>query len=94
MQDVNHLALFPLGRIVITRGVHAAIEAEKVLDALLRHAQGDWGDVCDEARHSNDEALARQFRLFSVYGVSDKSKFWIITEADRSYTTILLPEEY
>jgi len=94
MQDVNHIALFPLGKIVMTRGVHAAIAAEQLLDALLRHAHGDWGDVCDEDRGSNEEALVRQFRLFSVYGASDTSKFWIITEADRSYTTILLPEEY
>jgi len=94
MQDVNHIALFPLGKIVMTRGVHAAIAAEKLFGALLRHAQGDWGDVGAEDRQSNEEALLRQFRLFSVYGASDKSKFWIITEADRSYTTILLPEEY
>ncbi len=94
MQDVNHIALFPLGKIVMTGAFMQQSQPSKLLDALLRHAHGDWGDVCDEDRRSNEEALVRQFRLFSVYGASDTSKFWIITEADRSYTTILLPEEY
>jgi len=94
MEDVNHLALFPLGRIVMTKGVHLTIAAEESLDALLMHAQGNWGDVCDEDRHSNEDAIVRGFRLFSVYHSSDNLKFWIITEADRSYTTVLLPEEY
>jgi len=94
MQDVNRIALFLLGKIVMTKGIHSAVAAEEYLDALLRHAQGDWGDVCEEDRNSNEEALVRQFRLFSVYRDSDKTKFWIITEHDRSYTTILLPEEY
>jgi len=94
MQDVNQMALFPLGKIVMTKGMHSTVTAEEILDALLRHAQGDWGDVCDEDRDSNEEALVRQFRLFSVYHASDKTKFWIITEHDRSTTTVLLPEEY
>ena len=94
MEDVNQIALFPLGRIVMTKGVHLAIAADEMLTALLRHAQGDWGDVCDEDRRSNDEALLRHFRLLSVFQASDTTKLWIITEADRSCTTILLPEEY
>jgi len=94
MEDVNQTALFPLGRIVMTKGVHLTISADELLTGLLRHAHGDWGDVCDEDRCLNDEALVRQFRLFSVYHASNKTKFWIITEADRSCTTFLLPEEY
>lgn len=94
MEDVNTVALFPLGRIVMTKGVCAAISPDETLTALLRHSQGDWGDVCDEDRQSNEEALLQQFRLFSIYHASGETKFWIITEADRSYTTILLPEEY
>ena len=94
MENVNQLALFPLGKIVMTKGVNASISAEEMLDALLLHAQGDWGDVCENDRRFNEEALQRGFRLLSVYHDSDKTKFWIITEADRSYTTILLPEEY
>lgn len=94
MEDVNYLALFPLGRIVMTRGVHFGISADEMLIGLLRHAKGDWGDVCDEDRVSNDEALVRQFRLVSEFQTSNKTKFWIITEHDRSRTTILLPKEY
>jgi hypothetical protein len=94
MPDVNQTALFPMGRIVITRGGHSAIAADELLTALLRHAQGDWGDVCDEDRYSNEEALVRHSRLFSAYQASCGAKFWIITEHDRSYTTILLPNEY
>lgn len=78
----------------MTKGVHLTISADEMLAALLRHAHGDWGDVCDEDRDSNEEALVCQFRLLSVYHTSDKTKFWIITEHDRSCTTILLPEEY
>lgn len=94
MEDANSLVRFRLGRIVMTKGVHLSVSADETLTAVLRHAQGDWGDVCDEDRRSNEEALVRQTRLFSVYHASDKTKFWIITEHDRSYTTILLPEEY
>jgi len=94
MIDVKEIALFPLGRIVTTRGLVASISPDEWVDALLRHALGDWGDVCDEDRRSNEEALEEGFRLFSVYRSSDNLKFWIITEADRSYTTLLLPEEY
>ena len=94
MQDVNDIARFALGRIVMTSGVHRAVAADETLTALLRHAEGDWGDVCDEDRRANEEALVRGYRLFSVYYASDNTKFWIITEHDRSYTTILLPEEY
>ena len=78
----------------MTKGVHTEVAAEEMLDALLLHAQGNWGDVCDEDRRSNEESLLRGFRLFSVYCSSDNLKFWIITEADRSCTTILLPDEY
>lgn len=78
----------------MTRGVRLAISADEILIGLLRHAKGDWGDVCDEDRLSNDEALVGQFRLLSVFQASDKTKFWIITEPDRSSTAILLPEEY
>jgi hypothetical protein len=94
MPDVNQTALFPMGRIVITRGGHSAIAADELLTALLRHAQGDWGDVCDEDRMSNDLALISGGRLFSSHLTDEGVKFWIITEHDRSCTTMLLPEEY
>jgi hypothetical protein len=94
MKHVNELALFPMGRLVMTKGVMQAISADETLVAIIRHSQGDWGDVCDEDRLSNEAALVQPYRLFSVYTAMDETKFWIITEHDRSYTTILLPNEY
>ncbi|QDT13483.1 hypothetical protein K239x_55010 [Planctomycetes bacterium K23_9] len=94
MKDVDQLERFPLGRIVMTKGVHLSIATDQLVVALLRHAKGDWGDVCDEDRHTNEESLTRGFRLLSEYRSLDNTKFWIISEADRSCTTILLPEEY
>ena len=94
MEYVNHLALFPLGKIVMTRGVHAAVTADELMTAMFRHALGDWGDVCDGDRRSNQEALAQHGRLVSVFHTLGDTEFWIITEHDRSCTTILLPQEY
>ncbi|WP_242631421.1 hypothetical protein [Rubinisphaera italica] len=62
--------------------------------ALTRHHSGDWGDCCADDRQANDDALIQGGRLFSVYHSENESKFWIITEADRSATTVLLPEDY
>lgn len=94
MIDVDQIALFRLGRVVATPGVISSVPPEDTVQALLRHSQGDWGDMCDEDRIFNDDALERGLRLLSVYHASNSRKFWIITEADRSVTTILLPEEY
>lgn len=85
---------FPLGRLLITPGAKEALQRACVAQAMGRHAQGDWGDCCPEDRQSNDEALVEGYRLFSVYHDRCGAKFWIITEADRSATTVLLPEEY
>ena len=60
---------------------------------LKRHARGDWGDLCPEDRKENELSLKEGFRLLSVYGTGER-RFWIITEADRSVTTVLLPEDY
>jgi hypothetical protein len=85
--------LFPLGRIVITANAHARLREEVVLASLDRHAQGDWGNVCEDDRLENELSLERGFRLLSVY--KDQSEpFWIITENDRSVTTILMPGDY
>ncbi|MEX1258148.1 MAG: hypothetical protein WEG36_11075 [Gemmatimonadota bacterium] len=65
-----------------------------VLESLSRHAVADWGDLDPEDRESNDRALRCGGRLLSSYRTSTEVKFWIITEWDRSVTTILLPEEY
>ncbi len=85
---------FPLGRTVITRGALHALQQDDVRNALARHVRGDWGDVCSEDRSANDEALTFGGRLLSAYRTSGGTKFWVITEADRSATTVLLPEEY
>jgi hypothetical protein len=82
-----------MGRLLITRGAAPVLSTDHVLNALRRHLDGDWGDVCELDRETNDEALQSGGRLFSVYH-ADSTRFWVITEADRSATTILLPEEY
>ena len=61
---------------------------------LQRHVAGDWGEVCAEDKQSNDHALVEGTRILSAYRAADGTKFWIITEADRSVTTVLLPEDY
>lgn len=85
---------FPLGRLMTTPGALKLLTQDEMFDALHRHANGDWGDVCDEDREENEVALKHGFRLLSVYHTKTGHKFWIITEADRSVTTVLLPDEY
>ena len=85
---------FPLGRTFITRGALDALGGEDILAGMARHARGDWGDLCPEDKQANDDALSVGARLLSAYHTGDGRKFWIITEADRSVTTVLLPEEY
>lgn len=83
-----------LGETRHTRGVREEIPESEMMEAVERHAMGDWGDVCEEDRVSNEEALKEGYRLLSVYHSSEGKKFWIITEWDRSATTVLLPSEY
>lgn len=85
---------FQLGRIVITPGALYSIPPAQVLLGLRRHAAKDWGNLCAEDVKENDEALVAGARVLSAYSTQDGTKFWIITEADRSCTTVLLPEEY
>ena len=85
---------FRLGQIVYTRGVAALnLPIERLLGLLSRHVSGDWGDVCAEDALGNDTAVAHGLRVLSSYQV-DGVTIWIITEWDRSVTTLLLPEEY
>jgi hypothetical protein len=88
-------ALFPLGRLVATPGALTVLTAagENPVGLLIRHQSGDWGDVVAEDRRANDRDLREGGRLLSVYDVGG-SRVWVITEADRSATTILLPGEY
>ena len=85
---------FRLGQLVATPGVLEIVTHEEITRALDRHIGGDWGDVDEEDRAENERSLIHALRLFSVYHSSDGSKFWIITEHDRSVTTVLLPSEY
>ena len=88
------IALFRLGHIVATPNALARLSQEDVSTAIRRHQSGDWGDVDKDDREKNDLSLEKGFRLFSVYHASDGAKFWIITEANRAITTILMPEDY
>lgn len=85
---------FPTGQLLSTPGVLREIGVEEMMAAFYRHSMGDWGDVCPEDWRSNDHAIRHGLRLLSAYHSKSGQKFWIITEADRSATTILLPEEY
>jgi hypothetical protein len=88
-------APLPLGRVVATPGALKLLkEADRQpFDYLVRHATGDWGELCAFDRRQNQVALREGLRVLSSYNVS-AGRVWIITEADRSATTILLPEEY
>jgi hypothetical protein len=85
---------FTSGHIVITPGALNAVNSTELSLALTRHLQGDWGDLDCEDKRANDRALQSGGRLLSSYRTVAGTKFWIITEADRSSTTILLPSEY
>jgi hypothetical protein len=87
---------FPLGRLVATPGAVEALRenGQEPTEFLRRHWRGDWGDLDQEDIAENEFSLAKGFRLLSRYTLNDSTVIWIITEADRSATTILLPEEY
>ncbi len=88
--------LFLLGEIVLTPGAIEALDAAAQMpnEFLDRHAAGDWGDLSEHDRRENERSVREGFRILSAYRTQKDTKIWIITEADRSSTTILLPEEY
>ena len=86
--------LFELGQVVSTPGAFEALTREDMTKALGRHHRGDWGDVDGEDWQENELSLREGFRLFSVYHAASGTRFWVITEADRSSTCVLLPDEY
>jgi hypothetical protein len=88
-------APLPLGRVVATPGALKLLSeiGAHPFDYLARHAIGDWGELCAFDRRQNETALRDGYRILSSYDVP-AGRVWIITEADRSVTTILLPEEY
>ena len=84
----------PLGRVLITSRASAELFPDDVIHCLVRHMCGDWGTVCEEDWEANNLALKSGSRLLSAYVDRRGQRLWIITEADRSATTILLPEDY
>jgi len=85
---------FPLGEVVATFNAIASLSPLDAIRALARHSRCDWGEVDNEDKAANDRALAEGTRLLSAYTSLGGVRFWVITEADRSSTTILLPEDY
>lgn len=87
---------FSIGKLVATPGAIEALADSKQspMEFIARHIRGDWGEVCDEDRQANEDALRNAERLLSAYRTSKGLKIWVITEADRSSTCVLLPEEY
>jgi hypothetical protein len=92
MLDWN--TIVPLGQVVVTRGVADNVSVVDVCAAIARHGMCDWGELCDHDLQANDQALLDEGRLLSRYTASNGKPFWIITEADRSMTTVLLAIEY
>jgi len=93
------LISFNLGRLVMTRGVNDLVAenedfAKFAMSSLTRHRRGDWGNLSDEDKRENELSLKEGFRLLSAYEAEGLPNIWIITEGDRSATTILFPEEY
>jgi len=85
---------FALGGLNATPGALGKIPRFEMQAALNRHASGDWGELDTHDRKANEDALREGTRLVSAYNAQDGTRFWIITEHDRSLTTILLPMEY
>ena len=95
-QHTYQRPLFPLGRVVATPGALAALSkvGQSPWFFLLRHSRGDWGDMDPQDLQENERALQGGGRLFSAYTLTSCIRLWVITEADRSCTTALLPLEY
>lgn len=85
---------FAMGQLVATSAALAVLTREDIITAISRHVRGDWGEVCAEDHAENERSLVEGFRLLSVYRGANQTKFWIITEHDRSVTTVLLPSDY
>lgn len=90
---------FEMGQLVMTRGVNDRVAddtefAKFVHESMARHARGDWGDLGEEDKKENELSLREGFRLLSAYEKPPLPKIWVITEADRSVTTVLFPSEY
>ena len=87
---------FSLGGLFVTTGAAAALDeaGEQPIDYIARHVRGDWGDVCAEDAAENELSIAQGFRILSAYTTRRGDRIYVITEADRSATTLLLADEY
>ncbi len=87
---------FPIGQIVATPGALSTLEEaeQAAIQLIKRHVAGDWGDLDDEDKASNERALLDGSRIFSAYVLKSGERLWVITEADRSSTCVLRPDEY
>src|SRR6266576_2683657 len=97
MTDMNRLLpKVSLGRIVATPGALEAVQQanQNPFEFIRRHQSGDWGELCEEDKRENEFSVHNEFRILSAYRTRNDVKIWIITEADRSATTLLLPHEY
>ena len=95
-QNTRKQPLFPLGQVVATPGVLAALQeaGQEPIEFLIRHVTGDWGELDAEDIQENEFSLKNDLRLLSAYRTAKDEKLWVITEWDRSVTTLLLPSEY
>ena len=89
-------ARFKLGKTLMTRGAQGALEdaGQSPHEFLNRHERGDWGEVSEDDQQENELSVKEGFRILSAYCTGKGKRIWVITEADRSVTTILLPDEY
>jgi hypothetical protein len=96
MQKIERKPLFALGQLVATPGALAALEkaGQNPMEFLSRHVSGDWGDIPEEDKKENQFSVENGFRLLSSHRTNAGDVVWVITEADRSHTTLLLPDEY
>lgn len=96
MQQIGKQPAFKLGQIVATPAALAVLKkvGQEPDEFLTRHANREWGDLDEDDRRENDYGLEHGFRLLSAYRTDAGDRLWIITEADRTVTTLLLPEEY
>lgn len=94
--DMPNNPLFKLGQVLVTPGASEVLRAsgQSLWVYLARHLRGDWGDLSTEDKRLNDEAVKDGSRILSSYTAATGAKLWVITKADRSATTILLPDEY
>lgn len=94
--DSQNKAKLPLGRIVATPGALKALQeaGQDPMELLQRHQSGDWGELCEEDKRENEFSLKKGCRLLSAYTTKKGCKIWLITESDRSATSLVLPHEY